>query len=345
MCGQLALSPLSQGTTGNLHLFDVSISNVNARTIELNFSTTGIPDSTLRANSPRQWFLHIRVALSTYPLHQETVLPFTLSSPPPAPLPSPAPALEGDAVPLAVYAGLGSMVSISCVLVLCTVLAVAVACKAQGKHSFHSKAMVMRETSLKDLGHRLNSSKERAHHNTYTGVPTLKRTCSTTGFPTQEHRLKKGPRGPLPSRAKNSHAPALRTPPPAALKRSHSLPSLHNPSTVLGKEDSLPPFFTQDPAVVVRRINPSRTHTRIKKVNVESSKLHSWTSQQLKRNREFSNLHMVQDLAIKHKNYGVNEIQHGPLQSQGMLYARYVVRSLAASANTPEPGSRPITNL
>ena len=249
---------------------------------------------------------------------------------------------------MGVYAGLGSLVSISCVLLLCTVLAVGFACKAHGKERFHTKASLLRQGSLKEPGHRLNSNKEKGRQNSYHYMPKLKRTSSTIGFPTVEHRVKKKARIPAPvaRRARDSKNTqmAAQTPSPV-LKRSHSLPSLHNPSAMLKEGKSLPPFFAQDPAVVVRRINPSRSHTRIKKVNVESSKLYSWTSEQLKINRELSNLHIVQDLAIRHKNYGVNEIQHGPLQSQGMLYARYVVRSLAASAKTPEPGSRPITNL
>lgn len=333
MPGQLAMSPLTQGPKGIVHFFDVRVKHLDAHTISVNFSTDGI---TL-VSSPWQWFLHIRVALSSSsPLHQDTVLPLTLSSP------LPTPALLESSVPVGVYAGLGSLVSFSCVLLLCTVLAVSVACKAHGRESFYSKAALLRQGSLKEQTHsKLNSRKEKGLQNSYNSKPALKRTCSTIGFPTQEHRLKKGSHCPA-SRAKNKALP--QTPPPT-LKRSHSLPSLHNSSAVLGEGKSLPPFFTQDPAVVVRRINPSRTHTRIKKVNVESSKLHLWTSQQLRRNRELSNLHIVQDLAIRHKNYGVNEIQHTPLQSQGMLYARYVVRSLAASAKTPEPGSRPITNL
>ena len=221
-------------------------------------------------------------------------------------------------------------------------VAVAYACNTYGRVSLHRKASLMRQgSSVKELGH-LNSSKEM--RNSCTHMPKLKRTSSTIGFPTQEYRLKTGFHASSPRASRTKSAANLVHVPPT-LKRCHSLPSLHNPSAVLEEGKSLPPFFTQDPEVVVRRINPSRTQTRVKKLNVESSKLHSWTSQQLKKNRELTNLHIVQDLAIQHKNYGVNEIQHGPLHSQGMLYARYVVRSLAASAHTPEPGSRPITNL
>ena len=89
---------------------------------------------------------------------------------------------------------------------------------------------------------------------------------------------------------------------------------------------------------------------RIKKVNVEKAELRSWTDQHLKENRELSNQQVVQDLALKHRNYGVNEIHPNAAArvggaSHAAPYARYVVRSLAASAKTPEPGIGPISLL
>lgn len=244
------------------------------------------------------------------------------------------------------YATIGILITVVLVLVFCGAIAAAIACKLKGKAKFHEKASLLRKKSPKSpkkLGDELNSVSHGKIPCSVDPPTLLKRTTSTIGFPTQEYRLKKTAR----TRAKHPASPK----PTCTLQRSQSLPSLFSPSTGQGKRSVLP-FFSQEPAFT-RRSNLNRVHTRIKRMNVETSvQLDSKTKERVKRKKDFENVQRVEN-SIRHKNYGVNEatqqqtIQTHTARSKrnSSPYARYVVSSLAASAKTPEPGSKPVSQL
>lgn len=244
-------------------------------------------------------------------------------------------------IPVHIYAIIGLLASVIFILILCGVVVMALACMLQGKAEFNKKSCTLRN-SCQDIkvNEKLNSLQHaKPCGNVYQSSTPAN---STIGFPTQEHRLKRtvkvkdgriqGRRKPIPSPRRDTK-----------LQRSQSLPSLLSPH---GLGESQPSFFSQvDPAALPRRINPHRVRVT-KKPSIESSKLNLWNRQQLKRNKELANLHIVQDLAIRFKSYGVNEIQSGPVAvGRHGRYAKYMVRTLAASAKTPEPGAWPMTKL
>lgn len=210
------------------------------------------------------------------------------------------------------------------VLLLCVGVAVGVACMTKGKASFQEKTSAIGRD--KGLCEELNS--KRGLKNSYQSPPSMKRTRSTTGFPTREGQLKTTPRKGVSSDEANS----------SSLHKSQSLPSILPPH-IIGKSIT-PLTFSREPPASMRRANP-RGHTRVKKLNIDIAE-QSWTAEQLKGNKELNHLQVVQDLVLKRNKYGVNETQGQ--QSSGP-YARYMVRSIAASAKTPEPGSTPLTML
>lgn len=292
----------------------------------------------LQLSSPSLWFLHIHLGLSMAPLSRVSAHPFTLLSPSPltttnttTPATStettPPPSQDvADSAPT--YAAIGVLTSVVLVLLLCVGVAVGVACMTKGKASFQEKTSAIGKD--KDLCEELNS--KRGLKNSYQYPPAIKRPRSTTGFPTCEGLLKtiprkRGGRGNAVSSSNHN------------LHKSQSLPSILPPH-IIGKSIT-PLTFSRQPPASMRRANP-RGHTRVKKLNRDIAE-QSWAADQLKGNRELTNLQVVQDLVLKRNKYGVNEIQ-GPQQSTGP-YARYVVTSIAASAKTPEPGSTPVTKL
>lgn len=263
----------------------------------------------LQVNSPSQWFLHVRFGLSKSSPLQDIALPFSLLSPPP-PTTHPVLVFTEAFVPVPIYVTIAALTTAVLVLVVGVTVAVGVACMIQGRSKFREKRVVLK-SDLK-LREKLNSTLTVQRH-------TIKRTRSTMGFPTQEYRIKTTP----------THRKRLSN----GLHRSLSLPSLLTCRGGAGGGRSL-----WLPAPNGRRSNPNRGHTRIKKLNGDCS----WTNQQLK---ELEGLHLVQ---VKHKHYGVNEIQQGSGQlrtSSSGPYARFAVRNLAVSAKTPEPGSRPLSML
>ena len=267
----------------------------------------------LQLNSPSQWFLHVRFGLSKSSLFQDVTLPFLLFSPPPPTTP-PTLVFTQAFVPVPIYITIAALTTVVLVLVVGVAMAVGVACMIQGRSKFHEKRrsdQVVRE--------KLNSTRTipppvQVRH-------AIKRTRSTIGFPTQEYRIKTTPMTtPMPRKQLKPFSNA-------GLHRSLSLPSVLT-SRAGGRSLCLP-------APYGKRVNPNRGHIRIKKLNKDCS----WTTQQLK---ELENLDLVQ---VKHKHYGVNEIQQGSSQLRTGPYARFAVRNLAVSAKTPEPGSRPFSVL
>lgn len=283
---------------------------------------------------PSRWFLHFQLGLSLTSLHRDVLVPLTLLPPPPTVVTSPA-SLTGDggSVSAIISITTGMLTAAIFMLVLCLgVVTLAACCLYQGKAKFNSKTAMLRAAQRSE---NLNSSweKQRRVKVMRESVSQLKRTNSTTGFPTLENRARQ-------KRVTTTSAASRRDrdiPSPPGLQRTQSLPSIFSPHAI---GMSLPP---NEPAVLTRRINLNRVHTKVKMVNVERSGLNSWTKEQLNGIKALDNLRIVQDLAIRHKHYGVNEILPGTAKS-GPL-AKYTVRSLAASAKTPEPGAKPITAL
>lgn len=282
----------------------------------------------LQLTSPSVWYLQLHIGLSLAPVSQVSTHPFTLLSPP-TPITTITTTVSTTLQPTShqtiapTYVTIGILASVVLVLLLCVGVAVGVACMAKGKASFQEKtSAICREKGLEEL----NSA--RRVKNSYKRPPAMTRTSSTTGFPTQERRLKT-------SRASKKSTPMSSD----SLHKSRSLPSILPPH-IIGQSIT-PLAFSCEPAA--RRAKPrGHTRARVKKLNVDTAE-RAWAAEQLKVNRGLNDQHVVQDLLLKRKKYGVNEAgQH--TQNTGP-YARYVVRSLATTAKTPEPGSTPITVL
>lgn len=194
----------------------------------------------------------------------------------------------------------------------------------------------------------LNSTRDaqRRSNNPTSAEPNIRRTQSTIGFPTAEKYKRQRPRRKTSTSATSRETergpsqdvvnPSSATSPP----RSHSLPNLSLHTVHSTTEQSIFP----EPH---RRSNLNQVHTRVQKlVNTERSSMNRLLQQQFKVNRDAENLRIVQELASRRKNYGVNEGKQGSENKKGRTaLASYAVRSLAASAKTPEPGSRPSTEL
>jgi hypothetical protein len=240
--------------------------------------------------------------------------------------PSPS---QDIAVSVPAYAAIGVLASLVLVLLLCVGVAVGVACMTKGKVRFQAKASAI--SREKGFCEELNS--QRGLKNSYQCPPVIKRTRSTTSFPTREGRLATSRKGEEKDSVTSPSMPQSNV-----LHKSQSLPSILPPH-IIGKSITPLIFSREQPATSTRRATP-RVHTRVKKLNVDVAE-QSWTAEQLKGHKDLNQLQVVQDLVLKRNKYGVNEIQGQPTQP----YARYAVRSLAASAKTPEPGSSPITRL
>lgn len=191
----------------------------------------------------------------------------------------------------------------------------------------------------------LNSTRDaQRRSNNSTPEICLRRTESTIGFPTAEKHKRQRQRKKRPTKeterdASSDTANGCSTNVPS---RSHSLPNLSVHAVQSTIEQSI---FPEPP----RRSNLNQVHTRVqfqKLANTERSSLNRLMQQQLKANKDAENLRIVQEIATKRRNYGVNEGKHNSNKQKGRnILASYAVRSLAASAKTPEPGSRPSTEL
>lgn len=290
----------------------------------------------LQLSSPSEWVLHVHLGLSSTSLYAVSAHPLTLHAHTPRTtnstnLPTPEtspPQNQPHTASASTYAAIGILTSMVIILVVCMGVAVGVACMIKGKASFQEKTSAIGRE--KGLCEELNS--KRGLRNSYQSPPSLKRTRSTTCFPTHEVQLKVAT--PRKGGGKSNAVPSSGTS-SNGLHKSQSLPSILPPH-VIGKSIT-PLTFSKEPPTSTRpRANP-RGRTRVKKLNVDVA----WTPEQLKGNKELANQKVVQDLVLRRNKYGVNEIQGQHTQP----YARYVVRSLAASAKTPEPGSTPLTML
>lgn len=176
-------------------------------------------------------------------------------------------------------------------------------------------------------------------------IPTLRRTHSTIGFPATAEKYKRKHKTKLTTHVENPQTPThpvtmsgtSTTPHPPP--RSRSLPDL---SAV-----TLPPIevFFPEP----RRKNLNKVHTRVKMLNTQRGGTSTRAQRNLKKAYRVDNLRTVGDITPKKNNYGVNESKLNTEKKVDRRDSRelvsYAVRSLAASAKTPEPESVPRTAL
>ena len=196
---------------------------------------------------------------------------------------------------------------------------------------------------------------------------TLRRTQSTIGFPTREKlkrvRSKKSTTmttatdraevnpaqamSPCEAGARAvtrdegaSVQPSKLSPPLCArctVTRARSLPNLNVLETRTNEG-----FFMGEPQP--RKL---RFQTTVSKVNTERWHLNKWAQHHIKANKQLETARTIHDLATRRRNYGANESKQNlslNKESHNEL-ARYAVRSLAASAKTPEPERGPRTKL
>ena len=176
----------------------------------------------------------------------------------------------------------------------------------------------------------------------------LRRTRSTTGFPTTEKLNRHATQVRPP--ASVGHPP----PTPPSVSRGHLPFSKSLPNLALlnvASDDRL--FPESEPH---QRRSQHKPQTRVKILNTEHSSLNSW-SRALQAHQDLGTVKIINELAASQKSYGVNDLggrehQRGEGGRRGVkeggknrALACYAVHSLAASANTPEPGSLPNTEL
>ncbi len=237
-------------------------------------------------------------------------------------------------------------------LLMCVAAISIIACASQGKANFNRKTTELRrvgdhrvsisKAKQHSIRRRQEDSTEQHHHDhPHPRHHVLRRTNSTTGFPTLEKRRRRRRKSQLGEGARSRTVPSSDLT-RGIMHRSLSLPSL----PVSAQDKSATPHFNflqeQEPSIT-RRIN--RVCIRVKRLNMEHIGLDSWAIEQLKGNKTFRNLRIVQDLAIRQKNYGVEEIQQRSTENRCGPYASYTTRTLAASARSPEPGAKPATLL
>ena len=173
-------------------------------------------------------------------------------------------------------------------------------------------------------------------------IPTLRRTHSTIGFPATAEKYKRKPTTKLTAHAENPRTPTY----PVTTSGTSTTP-LHPP-----RSRSLPDlsYVTSQPIEVffpeTRRKNLNKVHTRVKMLNTQRGATSTRAQRNLKKAYRVDNLRTVGDITPKINNYGVNESK---LNTEKLVDRRelvsYAVRSLAASAKTPEPESVPRTAL
>ena len=188
------------------------------------------------------------------------------------------------------------------------------------------------------------------------GEQGLRRAQSTIGFPTREKlkrarskkstttttdRTEVGPDQPMshceagaramPRDEGASVQPSKLSPPlctRGTVTRARSLPNLNILETRTSEG-----FFMGEPQP--RKL---RFQTTVSKVNTERWHLNKWAQHHIKANKQLETARTIHDIATRRRNYGANESkQNSSLKEGHNELARYAVRSLAASAKTPEP--------
>ena len=200
---------------------------------------------------------------------------------------------------------------------------------------------------------------------------SLRRSQSTTGFPTRE-KLRRVQR-------KKSSPPTVRT--RAARNERQNVGTSEvgasaRPVTISDEGASVQPSSVQLPvagvhsgvvrarslpnlAILETRPNggffvgepqPRKLHfqTTVSKVNTERWHLNKWAQHHIKAHKQLEVARTIHDLATRRRNYGANESKQNTSvkeESHSTELARYAERSLAASAKTPEPEKGPRTKL
>lgn len=170
---------------------------------------------------------------------------------------------------------------------------------------------------------------------------TLRRTHSTIGFPATAEKYRRRSKNEDRSQAGNSRALTESVTASVAsnalvhIQRHQSLPNLSYVS-LLPTE-----IFFPEP-----RRNLNKVHTRVKMLNIPKAVTNKKDNVELKKAYCVDNLRSVGDIMPRRNNYGVNE---GKLNTEKEInqkeFASYAVRTIAASAKTPEPESVPRTAL
>ena len=237
--------------------------------------------------------------------------------------------------------------------------------KAKIKRKVQSQLEAQRLSGSRKNSVALNNKKR---NNAPSGVdePRLKRSQSTIGFPTREKIKRVKSKKASPQSVPRSHANTTQTVSlseagasarPVAVDEGASVQptSLRLPSLYSGvsRARSLPNlnlleirtsegFFMGDP-------QPRKLHfqTTVSKVNTERWHLNKWAQHHIKANKQLETARTIHELATRRRNYGANEKKQNvsPKKESHSELASYAVRSLAASAKTPEPEKGPRTKL
>ena len=167
----------------------------------------------------------------------------------------------------------------------------------------------------------------------------LHRTHSTIGFPaTVENYQRQKHNKQTPSNIGQTEVTFSASQP--SVLRCRSLPNL---------SDSQLAAQPMEGILIERRRNLNKVHTRVKKLNsqhAEAQKSSSTAQQRLLQAYRVDNLKTLQGITPKQNNYGVNESKlNTEKEGYRKEFASFAVRSIAASAKTPEPGSTPRTVL
>lgn len=251
--------------------------------------------------------------------------------------------------------------------VSCTVIGIAVwtsRMKAQIKLKVQSHLEAQRQSESRKNSVALNNrKKERVPSESE--QQTLRRSQSTIGFPTREklkrvrakrctstisrvdrnsnERTSLSGAGASARQVAIDEGASVQSSQPISprvcctVKRARSLPNL----TILESQMS-EGFFMGEP-------QPRKLHfqTTVSKVNTERWHLNKWAQHHIKANKQLETARTIHDLATRRRNYGANESkQNRSLNKENHNeLVRYAVRSLAASAKTPEPEKGPRTKL
>lgn len=282
------------------------------------------------------WYIHIIHGLSSDPTHHlHILLPLPLclpsssptippSTPPPPPSQTPTPPSIYLYAVIAILATAVLVVGVACVLVTLLLWWWRVQLQLQRREEEAKKQTLNSESNEQGPAHNI----------------LLRRTHSTTGFPTTEK---------LNGHPTQRRPPASGHHPSPTLPYSKSLPNLA--LHMVPSDDRL--FPESEPQ---QRRNQHKPQTRVKILNTEHSSLNSW-SRALQAHQDLDTVKIINELAAAQKSYGVNDLGAGEHQREGgggrgvkkggknRALACYAEHSLAASANTPEPGSLPTTEL
>lgn len=290
--------------------------------------------------SNNSWYIHIIHGLQSDRVHTlHTILPLPLLQPQPTSTPrlpdhSPASLPHGSVYLYAAIAILATAILL--VGVTCVVVALVLwGWRVKQKKLFLQRQRGERDSKKEPLNSESSETSKRDPPH------KLQRTHSTIGFPTVE-RNRRETLHRRPPTSDTCHPP---TPPISHhTPRSKSLPNL-----------AFHPVCLDGFSEPQQRRHQHKPQTKVKMLNTEHSSLNSWShTLQARAQGDLSTaaVRVINELAAEKKSYGVNDFAggwrregRGSMGGKTNALAYYAVHSLAASANTPEPGSLPVTEL